>query len=98
MAITEMERLEAAGQPNGNGAAKARFAPEVKAIRTRARRVVNLGRYRSFELSTELEAAPDPHHRVAENIDRLQQMVIRRVDEVCDAMEASLNHTNHEED
>ena len=69
-----------------------KFAPQVQLIRARARRIVNTGRYESFEVQTEVEAVPDPNFKVVENIDRLQQLVMRKVNEAADPVAAAANN------
>lgn len=68
--------------------------PEVQLIRTRARRIVNTGRYESYELQTEVEAAPDPDRKVSENVAFLQRFVTKQVDDLAD--EVAARHTNND--
>ena len=70
------------------GNASAPFAPDVHVIRTRVRRVLNVGPYQSKEFQTELEAAPDPKFSVSENAKRLQRRTEILVDEACEAATA----------
>lgn len=81
----ELPRAPAA-EDGGNGSAP--FAPDVHVIRTRVRRVLNLGPYQSKEFQTELEAAPDPKFSVSENAKRLQRRTEILVDEACEAATA----------
>jgi hypothetical protein len=67
------------------------FKPNVQVIRARARRVVNTGRYQSVEITTEVEATPDPERKVSENVELLQKLVLAKVNAQCDAVIASLD-------
>lgn len=67
------------------------FKPEIKTVTVRVRRVVNLGKYSSFELIEEIEAAPDPNHSTKDNLTRLREGLIRHVDERCDAIQVTID-------
>jgi hypothetical protein len=64
--------------------------PEVRTLTVRVRRVVNLGKYASFELVEEIQAQPDPDFNTAQNLTRLREGLIKHVDEACDAIAATI--------
>jgi hypothetical protein len=80
--------LPQAPTAEANGKGSSEFVPDVRVIRTRVRRVLNLGPYQSKEFQTELEAAPDPKFSISENTKRLQRRTEILVDEACEAATA----------
>lgn len=69
------------------------FAPQVERIRVHATRRVSTGQFEYLELTSELEARPDPNYKVKENLANYQGLVVQEVTRVAEnvAREIQLN-------
>lgn len=66
------------------------FKPNVQVLHVRARRLINAGPYESYEVTTGLDARPDPTRSVSENLALYQAVVIQEVDAVAAMIRSNL--------
>lgn len=82
----------------GTVVAAPKIRPTVVKVNSIAKRVVSVGKYQSFEISTMLECEPDPAFSARANVEIVQKVVTETVNTLADRIEREFTAANNEAD